>query len=105
MSLAYLDFKRLNVSQVLRTCEVQRDTRIITLVFALAQKYSLCEQFLERETGFEPATFSMARRRSIQLSYSRLLSFRRKLCMLNDNDVVISLRRQKSLAFLTTSLF
>ena len=27
--------------------------------------------FMERETGFEPATFSLARRRSSQLSYSR----------------------------------
>ena len=26
---------------------------------------------VERETGFEPATFSLARRRSSQLSYSR----------------------------------
>jgi hypothetical protein len=26
---------------------------------------------MERETGFEPATFSLARRRSSQLSYSR----------------------------------
>lgn len=27
---------------------------------------------MERETGFEPATFAMATRRSSQLSYSRL---------------------------------
>lgn len=29
---------------------------------------------MERETGFEPATFAMATRRSSQLSYSRIHS-------------------------------